>query len=146
VLHGLRVRAYDTLGAELESAASAEPTVAGKPAAIARAYINFAVTHPETYELMFRVGETAEDEAELVRAKHESLGVCARALAESEAHGHIRLRTDAFTAAHLFWAAAHGAVSLHLSGQLIIGRSLEQVATMLTTTIMTGLSVTEDES
>lgn len=146
VLHGLRIRAYQAIRVELESAASAEPEIADKPAAIARAYIGFALEHPDTYELMFRVGETPEDEPILARAKHEALDVCTRALAESEAHGHIRLRTDAFTAAHLFWAAAHGAASLHLSGQLIVGRSLEQVATMLTSTLMTGLSTTEVQS
>lgn len=34
---------------------------------------------------------------------------------------------DAATGAHVTWAALHGLLSLHLAGQLTVGRSLEEL-------------------
>ena len=107
---------------------------------IARAYVEFALAQPGTYALLFDLNPTVEDDSDLARAKGEALGVCRDALKHAASSGGLKLRTDPLTAAHLFWAAAHGAVSLHLGGQLVVGRSLEEIMPTLISTIMLGLS------
>jgi AcrR family transcriptional regulator len=140
VLLGLRVRAYQAIGVRLALGASAETHAAERLRAVARAYIAFATERREMYALLFRVGELPEDNPELDRAKRDALDVCCRALAQAEAEGELRLRTDVLTAAHLFWAGAHGAVSLHLSGQLVMDRALEDITPILIATLVAGLS------
>ncbi len=143
VLLGLRIRAYGQVRETLEVAAEGQPDPSTRLRAIASAYIEFALARPRTYALLFRVGDAPEDDPELSAAKAAALGVCERALAEADRAGVIHLGTDALTAAHLFWAAAHGAVSLHLGGQLVMGRSLADVAPTLIATLLAGLSPSE---
>lgn len=144
VVLGLRTRAYDSLGGALVSAAENEPDPVERLRAIARAYVEFALEEPDTYSLLFDVGPIAEDDSDLARAKREALGVCRDALKGAEASGDLKLRTDPLTAAHLFWAAAHGSVSLHLGGQFVVGRSLEEIMPALITTLTLGLTNSGD--
>jgi AcrR family transcriptional regulator len=143
---GLRIRAYQAIRKELEAADASAPLGIDRLRAISTAYIRFALDRTRAYELLFRVGDAAEDDPALASAKFEALDVCRRALADAAAEGDVHFDTDAWTAAHLFWAAAHGAVSLHLGGQLVMGRSLEQVARLLITTLLEGLSRRRNES
>jgi AcrR family transcriptional regulator len=143
VLVGLQIRAYHAIRQALENAAAAAPTARAALAAIAGAYIAFALERPETYALLFRNERTPEPSPELAAAKRRALGVCAEALAEAERRGELRLVTDPLTGAHVFWAAAHGAVSLHLADQLVVGRNLDDIVPTLIGTLMTGLTAAE---
>jgi AcrR family transcriptional regulator len=145
VVLGLRIRAYDAMGGSLAEASENEADPVERLRAIARAYVEFALAQPDTYSLLFDVGPIAEDDSDLARAKREALGVCRDALERAEASGDLKLRTDPLTAAHLFWAAAHGAVSLHLGGQLVVGRSLEEIVPTLITTLTLGLTGSGDQ-
>lgn len=140
VLLGLRIRAYESVQQRLAAAAGSTPPGTAQLRAIAEAYVAFALARPATYALLFRVGEAAEDDPELMAAKRDALDVCRRAFTDAAEQGDVQIEEDALTAAHLFWAAAHGAVSLHLGGQLVMGRELEKIAPTLITTLMTGLS------
>ena len=144
VVRGLRIRGYHAMATALGRAAEAEPGAGDRVRRIAEAYVEFARTRTRAYDLLFQVSDAEEEDVQLAHAKSQALDVCRMALVEADRAGHIVLGTDALTAAHLFWAAAHGAVSLHLSGQLVMGRSLEDVAPLLIETLLGGLSLTED--
>ncbi|MFT4569303.1 MAG: AcrR family transcriptional regulator [Hyphomicrobiaceae bacterium] len=146
VLVGLQIRIYNALGEILVAAASAETGATDKLRAIARSYISFAVNRPEAYSLVFRVPTNSDEQPQLVAARRAALDVCRQAFTLAEAEDGLHLRTDALTAAHLFWAAAHGAVSLQLAEQLVVGRTLEQIVPTLIATLMAGLTFSEDEA
>lgn len=141
LLCGLQVRAYDALRLALEDGAAAEGRATGKLQAIARTYIEFALERSATYALLFRTQGNEAGEPDLLAAKRAALGVCRQAFAEAVDNGELKLRTDPLTAAHLFWAAAHGAVSLHLGEQLVVGRSLDELVPILIATLTAGLTL-----
>jgi len=95
-----------------------------------RAYVRFAVDEPDAYRIMFELRQPSERAArELPELAHESrraFGCLHRCVADAVASGD--LAGDPLTVAHLLWANTHGLVSLHLAGQLQMGRSLEQLA------------------
>ncbi len=140
VLLGLRIRAYEAIRLALEAAATTIPDPLDRLRAIAAAYIRFAIEDPATYDLLFHVGFGPEEDPDLSEAKAQALDVCRRALSDAVANDKLQLDTDVLTAAHLFWAAAHGIVSLHLGGQLVMGRSLDHLAPALIATLTAGLS------
>lgn len=139
IMLGLRIRAFDAVRDALLAAASTETRPLDRLRAIARGYVAFALERSGTYSLLFDSAPTLEEAPDLALAKQDALGVCRDALEQAHQKGEIVLRTDPLTAAHLVWAAAHGAVSLHLSGQLVLGRSLDEIVPMLITTLTTGL-------
>lgn len=54
--------------------------------------------------------------------------------------GSVELTTDPDTAAHLFWVAAHGLVSLELGGFLVVGRTMDELLPALFSTMTTGMT------
>jgi AcrR family transcriptional regulator len=146
VLLGLRVRAYDTLRVELETAASAVSTGMERLRAIAATYIRFAVEQPATYGLLYQECEAGEDEPELSEAKAAALDICRLALAESQRDGELDLEVDSLTAVHLCWVAVHGVVSLHLGGHLVMGRSLDSLTPALISMLTAGFTKAKEES
>lgn len=141
VVAGLRIRAYEKIGEKLEAARASEPQAIEGLRALSRAYVDFALERPETYGLLYRIPPNGEeDDPALTRAKHDALDVCRLAIARAEEEGDLALNTDPLTAAHLFWASAHGAVSLHLGGQLVMGRSLDDIVPILIGTLTRGLA------
>lgn len=144
VLRGLQVRGYDALRLAIEEAADGELRATDKLRAIARTYIQFALERSATYALLFRTQGNEASEPELLAAKIAALGVCRQAFTQAVADGELNLRTDPLTAAHLFWAAAHGVVSLHLGEQLVMGRSLDDLVPILIATVTTGLTLNEE--
>ncbi len=139
ILLGLRIRAFDAIRDVLAQAAAGVGSPVDQLRAISRSYVQFSLERPEAYSLLFAADPAVEADPELARAKRDALGVCSDALASAEAAGALKLRTDPLTAAHLAWAAAHGAVSLHHGGQLVLGRSLDEIVPPLIQTLTSGL-------
>ena len=54
--------------------------------------------------------------------------------------GRIELGADSLTAAHIFWAGAHGLVELELGGFLVVGRTVDDLSAELFTALIDGLS------
>lgn len=140
VLLGLRIRAANALRDSLSEAAAAESEPRPRLRAIAEAYLRFALERPSKYALLFEMDRGAQDDPDFARAKNDALGVCRDALGDAQSRGDLSLQTDPLTAAHLFWAAVHGAVSLHQGGQLVVGRSLDDIMPTLVNTLMSGLT------
>ena len=101
------------------------------------AYVRFAVHNPDAYRLMFalRQGEKTES-SELVRQMERSFECCRREVRAAIRAGVITGDVD--TVAHLFWAGAHGIVSLHLADQLIMGRTVDELIEPMRRTLFLG--------
>ena len=95
-----------------------------------RAYLAFAVAHPDAYRIMFelRGAEDKRRSPELETQAARAFGVL---------HGAVRaaieagvLEGDSLTIAHVLWAGAHGLASLHLAGRLSPSRPLARLAAL----------------
>ena len=109
---------------------------------LAEAFIRAGIQRPQRYALMFfRLPEPegGPRSLELAAAKRDALDVCTRTVAAAEATGALRLSVDPLTASHLFWACAHGLVSLQVAGQFVMGRSVDELVPEMVRTLMQGL-------
>lgn len=109
---------------------------------LAEAFIRAGVERPGRYALMFfrlPEPETGPHLEELTAAKHAALDVCTRTVTAAHNSGALHLSTDPLTASHLFWAGAHGLVSLEISGQFVMGRQLDELLPAMIQTLVQGL-------
>ncbi len=92
-----------------------------------QAYIRFAVEEPQLYTVMFQIPREAEHNyPELVTQSRRGFSYLVKATEQAVEEGFIQ--GDPLTVAHVLWANTHGLVSLHLSGKLLMGRSLEELS------------------
>ena len=118
ILAAVRANGFNRFAEALEKASDrAGGDARHKGAAVGDAYVTFALEHPHTYKLMFDLNQPDEGKyPELVEA-----GRRARATLRDYVKGLIAegvLAGDPETVETMFWAAAHGAVVLELSGKL----------------------------
>ena len=91
------------------------------------AYIQFALREPELYTIMFELPR--EEDQNYSELKTQSRrGFSYLVLATESAVEQGFMQGDPLTIAHVLWANTHGLVSLHLSGKLLMGRSLEDLS------------------
>jgi hypothetical protein len=83
------------------------------------------------------------DDPLLVAAKIDAIGVCREVIEAAVASGAATLTVDAQTAAHLFWVAAHGLVSLEHGGFLVVGRTIDQILPALFGSVLRGVIESE---
>lgn len=141
VVDGLRIRAYEWIHDVLSVASSSADDPVAALNAMAMAYVEAGVDRSRMYDLLYTSdGAMAETEPVLLEAKTAALGVCERVVREAAESGGVELVTDSETAAHLFWTAAHGLVSLELGGFLVVGRSIEELLPSLFATMVRGLT------
>jgi AcrR family transcriptional regulator len=94
---------------------------------LGKAYVRFALDEPDAYRIMFELfqapaGTFPELEAEQARAFSYL-----RAAVESLTNAGLA-EGNPLQRAHFLWAQVHGLVSLHLAGKLVMGCSLEELA------------------
>lgn len=138
----LRARAYRWMEAALREAIHPEDAAPAQLTAVAHAYIRAGLARPALYALMYfelEGSDLGERSVELKAAKRDALGVCADVIAAGQARGELPDQTDALTAAHVFWIGAHGLVSLQVGGQLVMGRTLQQLTPILIRWLAAGL-------
>ena len=139
IVDALRVRAYDWIHDTITDAAAKAASPIDAVRAVAEAYVRAGLERPRTYELLYTTeGAADETNSDLVTAKVAALGACASVIESAADSGSIELATDPLTAAHLFWIAAHGLVSLQLGGFLVVGRSIDDVLPTLFATMVRG--------
>ena len=140
MIDGLRIRAYQWLQGELLTAVSKADKPAQQLELLTAAYVDAAAARPRMYELLYsRHGSRDESDPALVKAKVDAISVCRDAIVSVSSRTDGGLRVDADTAAHIFWVAAHGLVSLNADGFLVVGRTAEQIFPALFDTISTGI-------
>ncbi len=140
IVDALRIRAYQWLQGVLEKAAAPATDPLEALRSLAAAYVEAACARPRIYELLYsQDGAKEETDPELVEAKWGALGVCQRVIEDAAASSAIRLRVDTVTTAQLFWASAHGLVSLHTGGFLVLGHSVDDLLPALFSTLTIGM-------
>jgi len=104
---------------------------------LGRVYVEFARRDPDSYRLMFELGQgPASDHPELLLEGERAWRVIRDAVAQAIEAG--VLAGDPDTVAHIFWAGSHGIVSLELAGKLQLGRTLEDLVNPMTDTLIKG--------
>ena len=117
ILATVRARAFDRFAEVLETAYSGPGTVPERALAKRDAYVRFALEEPATYRLMFDLSQPTEDEyPDLVRAMTRARATMTSHVRDLVAEGFVS--GDPELIGHVFWAALHGAVTLHLAGKL----------------------------
>jgi len=118
ILAAVRARAFDRHAQALEDARAAPAKGAPERAnAIGAAYVRFALENPEAYKLMFDIRQpNAEAYPDLMRAMARSRATMTAHLQDLAAAG--LFDGDPGYVGHLYWAALHGPIMLHLSGML----------------------------
>lgn len=118
IVAALVAEGLDALTARLEAAAAAHDDPKEAFEACGRAYVNFALTKPAYFRLMFRPELTGtENRAEIDAGASRSFGVLASVVARCHAKG-VCTALDADALALTGWATAHGLASLCLDGPL----------------------------
>ncbi|MEM7091635.1 MAG: TetR/AcrR family transcriptional regulator [Actinomycetota bacterium] len=141
----LRIRAYLWMRDVIAFAAAdaADPLTALQR--LADAYVQAATERPRMYELLYTDQGAMDEAAEpLIDAKLACIGVCEQVIAAAADEATAPLATDPLTAAHLFWSAAHGMVSLHNDGFFVVDRSLDELRAPLFAALTTGLTSTRE--
>jgi AcrR family transcriptional regulator len=116
ILAAVRTRAFNQFAAAMETARMQAATQNAK-ARPGNAYVEFALSHPAAYRMMFDVSQpTFADYPELVAAMGRAQLTMGGGLRELAAAG--RFKGDVELAAYVFWSAMHGAVMLELAGLL----------------------------
>ena len=148
LLTALRARVFRWMEGILMDAVERAPDPMRKLEALAGAYVRAGIDKPSRYALMFFRNDELSREPrslELGAAKRDALDVCTRVVAAAQEAGVLRLSVDPLTAAHLFWASAHGMVSLQVAGQFVMGRSLEALIPEMIATFLAGLERRADQ-
>ena len=90
------------------------------------AFVNFGIAEPNSYRLMFQT--TSNPDIDLPELTAETEHAFARALKTGEtAVAAGVLGDDPVAAYHVIWSVVHGLISLHLSGQFVRGRTVDDV-------------------
>ncbi|WCO67730.1 TetR/AcrR family transcriptional regulator [Iamia majanohamensis] len=109
-------RSFDRFAAALDASATDEDVVA-RMASLGRAYVHYAIDHPEHYRIMFmaRYDLSAQEYAEEMVSDETSFGLLLRTTEELIATGRVRPDLAERGPLHLgilFWSTVHGLASL----------------------------------
>lgn len=114
LLTALATAGFDALARELGTVSPDRPE--GVLAALGARYLDFALTHPALFELMFRPGELQVDDPELRRSQNAAIGMLASATSALDSGPEFPPQTLTM----LSWALAHGVVALSRTGALAV--------------------------
>lgn len=120
ILAAVRANGFNRFALALEQAYASAKGARAKGAAVGEAYVNFAFEHPQTYKAMFDLNQPHEENyPELVAAGRRARTTMTQYVEDLVADG--VLAGDPEEIGRMFWAAAHGAVVLELSGKIPAG-------------------------
>ena len=117
LLTEVAVRGYDALGAALKQAAAKKGSAHQKLHAQGLAYVDFALTYPGRFQMMFSNKRLVADDERLrqaVRAAYREFEVVVEELA---AHAPAMSPKQAKIAATVAWSTVHGFAKLALEGK-----------------------------
>jgi AcrR family transcriptional regulator len=114
MLTAVATEGFAALAVELRQVEERRPEE--RLAAIGRVYIDFGLTHPALFDLMFRPQELHADDAALRQAQQDAIGVLRAAVSQVESADAAVLTTP--DVALMSWALVHGLVVLTRDGAL----------------------------
>jgi AcrR family transcriptional regulator len=136
ILTAVRTRAFNRHAEALELAFEGDANTVERANAVGRAYLDFALGHPEAYKLMFDVKQPHEA-PELVAAGERSRATMTAHLKAMIDNG--VLKGDPDLIGHMFWSALHGAIQLQLAGLLSPPFDAERLSGEIMRTLWRGL-------
>jgi AcrR family transcriptional regulator len=136
ILTAVRTRAFNRHAEALELAFEGGANTVARANAVGRAYLDFALSHPEAYKLMFDVKQPHEA-PELVAAGARSRATMTAHLKAMIDNG--VLKGDPDLIGHMFWSALHGAIQLQLAGMLSPPFDAERLSGEIMRTLWLGL-------
>ncbi|WP_162932270.1 TetR/AcrR family transcriptional regulator [Solimonas sp. K1W22B-7] len=105
--------------------------------AVAEAYVAFAQQHPAEYLLIFATHQPAPGQyPEVLQARRSVFEHAVEVLQRCIDQG--RLQGEASELAHALWVNLHGLMTLHAAGQLVHGKTLEQLVEPLLGRLLNG--------
>jgi AcrR family transcriptional regulator len=117
IVAALRTDAFNRFSDALETAFARGDEPFSRAREVGRAYLGFALDHPNAYRLMFDLAQTnTRRYPALIAANARAGRTITRHVRDLAAAGIVRGDPDKIGAA--LWAAAHGVVVLHLAGRL----------------------------
>ncbi len=137
IFAAVRASAFERLADACEVAAASTTGDRERAEVLARAYLNFAVSEPDAYKIMFELSQPDEHAyPEVV----EQVERCRQFMAQPT---EILVREgilegDPKKLSQLFWAGIHGVIVLHMAGKLVPGTSLEELYAMMLTALTRG--------
>jgi AcrR family transcriptional regulator len=139
ILAAVRARAFNRHAEALERALEQGDTPLERANAVGRAYLDFALGHPEAYKLMFDIKQANEAaHPELVQAGARSRATMTAHLTAMIEGGVVK--GDPELIGHMFWSALHGAIQLQLAGMLSQPYDAERLAGAIMQTLWLGLN------
>ena len=138
ILTAVRTRAFNRHAEALELAFEGGANTVERANAVGRAYLDFALGHPEAYKLMFDIKQPNEAaHPELVAAGERSRATMTTHLKAMIDNG--VLKGDPDLIGHMFWSALHGAIQLQLAGMLSPPFDAERLSGEIMRTLWLGL-------
>jgi AcrR family transcriptional regulator len=140
ILAAVRAAAFSRFAARLEAAMAqpADPLHSSRSAG--EAYVDFALTEPQAYRLMFDLSQPTEGDypqlqAAIVRARR-TMTIHIEAMIEAGL-----LEGDAELIGHMFWSILHGMLMLQLSGKLAPTIDPAKLRALIFQTVSKGLGI-----
>jgi AcrR family transcriptional regulator len=117
ILAAVRASGFNRFAQALEGAYDSETEPLARTKAVGDAYVDFALSEPAAYRLMFDLMQPCEGEyPELLEAETRARRTLTRHIEGVIDAG--LLRGDAVMIAHMFWTILHGTIVLQLAGKL----------------------------
>jgi AcrR family transcriptional regulator len=135
IFAAVRALAYERFGNALEAAARGVLDPEQRLRTMVTGYLAFAAAEPEAYRIMMELELPGPDHHPEYWTKERQTWEVWEAEIARAVQARV-LDGDPSTIAHVFWAGVHGAVSLHLGGKLILGRSVEALGSEVTDALL----------
>jgi len=126
LIAAMRIRCFEELTAAILGADRPASDPQRRLVVVATVYVHHARRFPEDYRLMFGIAHVAPEAAPDLHATRTKLFDFAVGLVQSslDTRG---VAGDARTLTHLSWSGVHGLLSLDLGGQLVQGRTFDDL-------------------
>lgn len=126
ILAAVRATALNQFSDHLEAASANFTNARERATAIGDAYVSFALAHPEAYRLIFDIAQPDEERfPEVLKATARARRIMTGYIEALIKNGDLKGNPD--VVGHVFWAAIHGVIVLHLAGKLSTRLDLETV-------------------
>ena len=117
----LRAEAFDKFSDALEAAFASGKDAFARARSVGRAYLDFALEHPDEYRLMFDMSRPDDSKYPALAAASRRAGETVTRHVKDLARAGIVQPGDTAKIGASLWAAAHGVIVLFLAGRLPAG-------------------------
>ncbi|MDA0339559.1 MAG: TetR/AcrR family transcriptional regulator [Proteobacteria bacterium] len=137
IFASVRAAAFKRLADICEAAASSAPNDLARAGAIGQAYLQFALSEPDAYKIMFELSQPDDSGfPELTEQVERSRRFMSQPTEIMVREG--VLAGDPQKLSQMFWAGIHGVIVLHMTGKFEAGTDVEELFSMITATLMRG--------